>query len=468
MNISPQRRGALALCAVFFIAWALLVLILKDTTRDYALKLSIEETEHQLMNISAMRHYVENSLMPEINKLMDKGILPEEYFSPELMYSSYISRGMFEAHNEIHHDAGLAGLIFRFASNNPRNPENLATPFENDLIQRFNASAIERFTEVVEKDGEEFIYYAIPTSPVDESCLRCHGDPADAPPELLARYGSTAGFYESPGQIRGLTSLSMPLDERLDAARQVWFILSIITGAVLFLIYGVIVYYLKQISVRERIISGKNRALEEELNEKEMLMAEIHHRVKNNLMVVQSFLGLQSRGALDKDSRDALQDSENRVHVMGMLHNRLYAGSMDSHINIGEFMEDIVNMLMQSSAGANVKAVVDCPDIEMDIEYAMPCGLIVNELVTNALKHAFPDGREGRISASLSYRRETGWRLEVSDDGEGLPVGMEDGRQGSLGMRIVHALASQINGELSVQRGRGTEFVLRFRETIED
>ncbi|MCK4911228.1 MAG: DUF3365 domain-containing protein, partial [Thermodesulfovibrionales bacterium] len=377
-------------------------------------------------------------------------------------------RGMFEAHNEIHSAAELTERTFRYVSNNPRNPKNLATPFENDLIRKFDAREIEKFTEVVEKDGEEFIYYAIPASPVEGSCLRCHGDPADAPPELLARYGSTAGFDESLGQIRGLTSLSMPIDEHLVIARQVWFILSIITGAVLFLVYGTMVYYLRQIGARERIISEKNRALEQELNEKEMLMAEIHHRVKNNLMVVQSFLGLQSRGALDEGSRDALQDSQNRVHVMGMLHERLYAGSMESHINIGEFLGELVDMLMQSSAGANVKTVVDLPDIEMDVEYAMPCGLIVNELVTNALKHAFPDGREGRISASLSYRKEIGWSLKVGDDGVGLPEGLEDGRQGSLGMKIVHALASQIQGELSVQRDGGTEFVLRFRETIED
>ncbi len=464
MNISSQRRGALALGAVFFIAWVVLVLVLRDMTRKYAIEFTKEETEHQLMHISAIRNYVENSLKPEIHALVEKGFLPDDYFASELLSASFITSGIYKAHDEIHFDAGLPERSFRFASNNPRNPENLAMPFEKALLRMFNAKEIKKFTEVMEKDGEEFLYYAIPTSPVEESCLVCHGDPADAPQELLDRYGSTAGFNEIPGQIRGLVSLSMPLDVRLGTAKKVWLIMSFVTSIVLILIYGAMIFYLKQISVRERIISGKNRSLAKELNEKEMLLAEIHHRVKNNLMVVQSFLGLQSMTEIDEGSREALQDSQNRIQVMTMLHDRLYSGSMESHIVMSDFLSELVNMLIQSSSGENVTVSVDIPNIEMDVEYAMPCGLIVNELVTNALKHAFPDNREGRICVSLSHK-ETDWRLVVSDDGAGLPEGMEDGRPGSLGMRIVHALASQINGEISVKRGKGTEFALRFSET---
>ena len=206
------------------------------------------------------------------------------------------------------------------------------------------------------------------------------------------------------------------------------------------------------------------QALRDSLVEKEMLIKEVHHRVKNNLAVISSLLSLQSRRIEDEETRDIFKESENRVRSMSMIHERLYRSGDQKSIEISEYITALTGQIGRSynSSGTRIRFSVKVPHMQIDVDTAIPCGLIINELVTNAYKHAFPDGREGTLQISLSRDGDGAYELVVRDDGVGLPEGVSDTR--SLGLTIVSTLAKQLKGTLEVKSNGGTEFLIRFYE----
>lgn len=202
----------------------------------------------------------------------------------------------------------------------------------------------------------------------------------------------------------------------------------------------------------------------EEARHNEVLLREIHHRVKNNLQVISSLLSLQSEKLTEPGLVDLFRDSQNRVKTMALIHEKLYRSQDMDGINLGEYLRDLVAFLANSyrlrSNGTNI--VVDAPDVQLGLEKAVSCGLIVNELVSNALKHAFPDQRSGSIVVRLAGDRGEGLELTVADDGVGLPKGVHFDETDTLGLRLVRSLADQLDGAINVQNGRGTMFRLTF------
>ena len=212
-------------------------------------------------------------------------------------------------------------------------------------------------------------------------------------------------------------------------------------------------------------ITERKRAQEQTraaLNEKTVLLNEIHHRVKNNLQVITSLLNLQAGRARDPAVRSLIAESRDRVQAMALIHQLLFERRDWSTVQLGPYLRRLSDLLASTYGRGRVELHVDADEVELDVQRAVPCGLLVNELVTNAFKHAFPEGGRGCIRIEL--RREAGdtARLLVSDDGRGLPEDLEIERIDSLGMQLVPLLAEQVRGTLRMERGPGARFELRF------
>jgi len=200
------------------------------------------------------------------------------------------------------------------------------------------------------------------------------------------------------------------------------------------------------------------------LLEKESMLKEIHHRVKNNLQVVSSLLGLQSRSVAEPELRKMFQDSQGRVHSMALLHEKLYQSHSLSRINFPEYIRDLAAHLFHSYgvAGERIHLRTGLDDLLLHLDEAMPCGLIINELVSNSLTYAFPDGREGEIRIELHVLSDGITRLVVADNGIGLKANVDWVNTQSLGLRLVRTLAEQLGAEIEVNSKDGMEVRLAF------
>jgi len=200
------------------------------------------------------------------------------------------------------------------------------------------------------------------------------------------------------------------------------------------------------------------------LKEKEVLIQEINHRVKNNMQIISSLLSLQANHTSSDEAAEILKESRGRVKSMAMIHEKLYHSSNLSRLNMAEYLNNLVGDILRSysSVSSKVSSNVDVDDIYLNINTALPMGLMVNELVSNSIKHAFPEG-EGNISIKLEYDGEK-YILTVSDNGIGLPEDVDPFESSSLGLKLVNSLSIQLEGDLSVLRDGETTFILNFKE----
>ncbi|MGZ3474144.1 MAG: sensor histidine kinase, partial [Polyangiales bacterium] len=194
-----------------------------------------------------------------------------------------------------------------------------------------------------------------------------------------------------------------------------------------------------------------------------VLLREIHHRVKNNLQVISSLLYLQSTRVVDAGVRQLFQESRHRILSMAYIHETLYQSADLSRVDFPAYLRKLVGGLATSHASLapNVEIVSDVENAELGLDAAVPCGLIVNELITNALKYAFPDGRRGSISVLFRKLPSGDHELRVCDDGVGLPdrIGQD---APTLGLELVRSLVEQLHATLTVDRAFGTCFCITF------
>lgn len=188
--------------------------------------------------------------------------------------------------------------------------------------------------------------------------------------------------------------------------------------------------------------------------EKELLLREVHHRVKNNMQVISSLLGLQSIQAGDERTVGTLAESQSRIRSMALIHEQLYRSDELERIDLEAYLARLANHLSQALSSSSVRVDLSVEDVELDIDRALACGLIVNELVTNAFKHAFADGESGTVRITLRSVGEADVELAVADDGTG--NGEHEADPGSLGTRLVATLAQQLGGAVRVAREGGT------------
>jgi PAS domain S-box-containing protein len=202
------------------------------------------------------------------------------------------------------------------------------------------------------------------------------------------------------------------------------------------------------------------------LREKEVLLKEIHHRVKNNLQVISSLLSLQARHVQDQQVIGVLQESRQRIRSMALVHEKLYQSQDLTRIDFAEYLRSLASYLLRSYelTPRLVSLEVAADDVFLGIDTAIPCGLLVSELISNALKHAFPDGRGGKVLVAIRSGEDGRLTLTVSDDGIGFPEDLDLGNTRSLGLQLVNTLVSQINGTIDLDRDGGTTFRVTFVE----
>jgi two-component sensor histidine kinase len=201
------------------------------------------------------------------------------------------------------------------------------------------------------------------------------------------------------------------------------------------------------------------------LDEKDMLMREIHHRVKNNLITIHSLLILQSHSIEDERSRSYFKEAENRVRSMAMIHERLCRTKDLSNMNLAEYLNSLISVLFHTYnvKASRVKLNVNIPAVSIDVDTMIPLGLIINELVSNALKYAFANGGEGELTVAFTEGGDGEYTLVVKDDGAGIPDGFDIHNTKTLGLQIVSTLTKQIRGRIELLREGGTGFRITFR-----
>jgi PAS domain S-box-containing protein len=215
------------------------------------------------------------------------------------------------------------------------------------------------------------------------------------------------------------------------------------------------------IDITERTLSEKK--ITDSLKEKVTLLKEIHHRVKNNLQVISSLLSIQATHVEDHRAREAFQDSIRRVRSMALVHERLYRSGDLSQIDFAQYISSVTTDLAHTLHSPGIAVRVEAEQIMVGLDIAIPCGLIANELVTNALKHAYGGGVQGTVRVGFQKLPNGDLQLEVADDGVGLPAGSDVNSMTSMGITIVRTLADQIGATLSVASPPGTHFTVTFR-----
>ncbi len=221
-----------------------------------------------------------------------------------------------------------------------------------------------------------------------------------------------------------------------------------------------VVEFLHDITERKR----KEEQIKTSLQEKEILLREVHHRVKNNMQIISSLLKLQSKYIKDEEDIEMFRESQNRIKSMALVHEKLYQSKGLANIDFNEYIKHLVNILSRSY-GINTGAIdlkIDVEDVMIGVDTAIPCGLIVNELVSNCLKHAFPEVKKGKIKIILHSTDESEIELTVSDNGVGIPKDLDFRNIDSLGLKLVNILTRQIGGKLDLDRSEGTRFHIRF------
>ena len=208
-----------------------------------------------------------------------------------------------------------------------------------------------------------------------------------------------------------------------------------------------------------------SRQIMESLKEKEVLLQEVHHRVKNNLQVISSILNLQSSYVKDKNSLSILRESQNRIKSMSFIHESLYQTKDFNRLDFEDYITGLTKNLLYSYSMISGHIALDAnvDRLYLSLDQAIPCGLIVNELVSNALKHAFPDERKGVIIVKV-YEKKNIVHMEISDDGVGFPKGFDIKKSDSLGLQLVYTLTEQLDGDIKISSKKGTKYLIKFEK----
>ena len=217
---------------------------------------------------------------------------------------------------------------------------------------------------------------------------------------------------------------------------------------------------------RLKVADETNLALKQNLVEKEILLKEVHHRVKNNLQVISSILSLQSASITDDKTIELLLECQNRIKSMAYIHESLYQTKNFANINFVEYIQNLINNLIFSyyPKGKKIHFQQEIENVFLNLDTAIPCGLIVNELVSNALKYAFKEKEEGNLFIGVAENKKGQITFIIADDGQGLPLSVDYKNSNSLGLQLVQILVEQLNGKIKLENKNGAKFTLQFNK----
>jgi two-component sensor histidine kinase len=240
--------------------------------------------------------------------------------------------------------------------------------------------------------------------------------------------------------------------------------------AALALIVGIGIYSIRLKQHTNRELAVKNDIISKSLAEKELLLKEIHHRVKNNLEVISSLLYLQSKYVDDENVLEAIREGQNRVQSMSLIHKNLYQDDNLTGIKMDEYLDKLISTLMRSYKVGNheIRLKTSIEPLNLDVDTVIPLALIINELISNSLKYAFRNNEQAELSVSLKTSDRVGPAgkeelvLMVADNGPGLPEGFDISKTTSLGYKLIDLFSKKLEGTLSVHNDNGTNVILTF------
>lgn len=393
-----------------------------------SLKLSEEHgNKKQLCSIHYSLAKVEQSLAEQLN---DKKHINKALFWSEQSYSLAKELGLADKQNKCARQ--LAELYHQL--NN------------NDLAYEYTNEAIQLTDSILDIEKTEAITRAVTEFETEQKELKI---------ELMTQEAKNRDLELSKNES--------------ELKRQTLYILTI--GVVLILCVVIIVTLV--ISYRQKqhsnsLLSSRNQEIEKKNEEKEILLKEIHHRVKNNLQIVSSLLDMQSMGLENDAAKSAVNDGQNRVKAMALIHEKLYKTDDISHIDIREYTVELLRQIASVYPNnKSIEHIVIADDIQLDIDTAVPLGLILSELITNAYKYAFNNKNEGYLKIEFNYDSSTGYSVKVSDNGVGLPNDFDITKTKSLGLKLVRRLTKQLYGNLQYSNDNGTVFLIHFKDTTE-
>lgn len=267
--------------------------------------------------------------------------------------------------------------------------------------------------------------------------------------------------YETAEKEKEIIQLNA--DNKIKDNRNFWMTLGLVT-ALLFL--GIILYFLRQRQKSNYLLAKQNTIISQALEDKNILLKEIHHRVKNNLQVISSLLSLQSRHIKDEKAVEAINEGRARVRSMALIHQNLYQKNNLTNIGTKKYFEQLTQELFDTYKidKGSVELKLGIEELALDVDTMIPLGLIVNELVTNSLKYAFKGRKKGVISVSLS-KNNSKLLLEVKDDGIGIADEINVGKSSSFGYKLIHAFVKKMKADLKVNSTNGTAVSLAFDNT---
>ena len=239
-------------------------------------------------------------------------------------------------------------------------------------------------------------------------------------------------------------------------------------GATSLLIFAIALFYLLRLKSKTNAdLEGKNILISKALAEKDILLREIHHRVKNNLQMISALLYLHGKSVDDSTAQEALMESQNRVQSMAMIHQNLYQDENLLGVSIKDYLDKLLDHLISSynieKDRITILKKIDIP--QMDVDTVIPLALIINELISNALKYAFRDGRRGEIKVSLQ-QNDGLINLEVSDNGMGLPEHFSVASSSNFGLKLINILCDRLGATWSAHSGKGTHIVIHIPQKI--
>ena len=513
-NIKSTFRRGFILISLFLAILILLAVYLQAKTQ--ALREAEEKALIVLNRNLSIHTYFTEILKPSLFNYESIGADPD-YFDPVWMSSSYAVRKIEGYTRQIQQ----GDYFYKESVINARNPSNEADTLEKAFIEEVNRDPELIFRSGVRSlDGEPFFYVLRRGEAHQFSCTQCHTDPAIAPAGLVKTYGPVRGFYreDKEGDVISAISIRIPIREAYRSARLFTYQVAIALVLFFSLLYFVQFHFLSTVlfipiqALRKqmiRISSGDghigeqiadsrydeladltdafNRmstSLQEERNhleekveqrtsklndtaarlqesvaEKDVLFKEVHHRIKNNLQLISNILSLKGM-EVGGDAAMILQDCQRRIHSISSIHEILYRTEEGQQVNFTQYIKGLIVNFEETYGKERSEISLQTAiqeDVQVELQLAVTLGLIVNELVTNSFKYAFPDRSTGTVLVTMNMAKDT-LQLTIEDDGVGLPPDLDISGAGTVGLSLVTNLAEQAGARLDIQREDGTRF----------
>lgn len=514
--VLPKNRQVLfLLLPIFILAYAALVATFYQKTEAYAVSEAQKAALDALLSHKAVHRYVTETQRPEIYRLQNEGLLYKEYFSPKTMSFTYIARNIKELINIEREKIGLPPVYFKLAADNPRNPINQADAFESALLARMNQEDLKEVREVVVANGEPTLHVALPIDRSSKGCLKCHGDPANAPAELLALYGNERGFNEKPNSIRALISIRIPLAASISEANGIAALISLVTFVIMTMIYALVYFFAMKIDTEQCAVIASTQIAQARLEQmvdertaslsiakeaaeaanraKTVFLATMSHELHTPMNGIMGLTNIALRRTTDPQMADTLtkvkQSSEKLLTIINDVLDFSKTESERFQLDIAGFkLRDVMGVLMNSKEPtANNKGLKLNVNMTPDLGNMMlhgdgqRLGQILGHLTSNAIKFTHKGVITIRAMVAEESATDILLRFEVEDTGIGIPDpdqkrlfssfeqvdGSMNRKHGGigLGLALSKRLAQAMGGSIGVksEEGVGSIFWLTAR-----